>query len=226
MNLYLVFQKRFARLMRQIAVAVFLLLPLAQVVHASQENALAAAAQTAISVAGQLTGDTKLSCEAVLCLSAMGSRPGECSAAISRYFSITGDNMSADRFNFLNLCPTASASPEMQDLTRALVGSAGRCDVADLNAMKIEIQVQVRNQYGEIETVTKIVTSNRMPPGCASFYANPIIASQPGERPAYVGTLEGGGYWVANKDYSAASADYNRQLEAHRAASRPGFFRK
>ncbi|EPJ4399891.1 TrbM/KikA/MpfK family conjugal transfer protein [Proteus mirabilis] len=34
-----------------------------------------------------LTGDVRLSCEAILCLSS-GTRPGECSPSLSRYFVI------------------------------------------------------------------------------------------------------------------------------------------
>lgn len=36
----------------------------------------------------ELTGDTKLACEAILCLSS-GKRPGECGPALSRYFGIS-----------------------------------------------------------------------------------------------------------------------------------------
>lgn len=56
----------------------------------------------------ELTGDTKLACEAILCLST-SSRPSECSSAIKRYFSIKmrkpHDTFRA-RLNFLKLCPT------------------------------------------------------------------------------------------------------------------------
>ena len=56
-----------------------------------------------------LTGDTKLSCEAILCLST-GSRPGECSPSIKRYFSINHKKLSDTikaRRNFLNMCPSS-----------------------------------------------------------------------------------------------------------------------
>ena len=36
----------------------------------------------------ELSGDTKLACEAILCLSS-GTRPGECGPALSRYFGIS-----------------------------------------------------------------------------------------------------------------------------------------
>lgn len=56
------------------------------------------------------TGDTKLSCEAILCLSS-GTRPSECNEAIRRYFSISfrkwGDTVRARRA-FLNICPVGA----------------------------------------------------------------------------------------------------------------------
>ncbi|EAI7853119.1 conjugal transfer protein TrbM [Campylobacter coli] len=54
-----------------------------------------------------LTGDTRLACEAILCLSS-GTRPGECSSSLARYFSIKfkkpWETVNARRA-FLNLCP-------------------------------------------------------------------------------------------------------------------------
>ena len=42
---------------------------------------------SAVYGADELTGDTKLACEAILCLSS-SERPSECSASLSKYFSI------------------------------------------------------------------------------------------------------------------------------------------
>ncbi|EDP6893718.1 conjugal transfer protein TrbM [Campylobacter lari] len=54
-----------------------------------------------------LSGDTRLACEAILCLSS-GTRPSECSSALTRYFSIhfkkPWKTINA-RKAFLNLCP-------------------------------------------------------------------------------------------------------------------------
>ncbi|PSM51264.1 type IV conjugative transfer system protein TrbM [Campylobacter blaseri] len=59
-----------------------------------------------------LTGDTKLACEAILCLSS-GTRPSECSPSLKRYFSIHhrhwSDTVNARR-NFLRLCPVGSSA--------------------------------------------------------------------------------------------------------------------
>lgn len=81
-----------------------------------------------------LTGDTKLACEALLCLSS-GTRPGECGLSLNRYFNITrkkwSDTLNA-RKAFLNLCPAASETG-MPSLVDAITEGAGRCDAAVLN---------------------------------------------------------------------------------------------
>lgn len=81
-----------------------------------------------------LTGDTRLACEAVLCLSS-GSRPSECSPSLRRYFDIThrkiSDQINARR-DFLNLCP-ASHKKDMPALINAIAEGAGRCDAEFLN---------------------------------------------------------------------------------------------
>lgn len=82
------------------------------------------------------TGDVKLACEAVLCLSS-GTRPSECAPSLQRYFSISmkkfSDTLKA-RKNFLNLCPAASQDENMVKLVDAITNGAGRCDYAALNS--------------------------------------------------------------------------------------------
>ena len=90
----------------------------------------AATLATAIPLTAQaedlLTGDTRLACEATLCLSS-GTRPNECNPALRRYFSIThkkmGDTISA-RHDFLKQCP-ASNDEGMPGLVRAIANGAG-----------------------------------------------------------------------------------------------------
>jgi hypothetical protein len=65
----------------------------------------------------QFTGDTKLACEAVLCLST-GKRPDECSPSVKRYFSIKFKKSwktAAKRKEFLQMCPQGDATPEQMD---------------------------------------------------------------------------------------------------------------
>ncbi len=91
-----------------------------------------------------LEGDTRLACEAILCLST-GSPPGECSPSLDRYFGIEifDDEGYLDwsatleaRLDFLNQCPAVDekqASREMHSLTDAIVHGARQCDAKALN---------------------------------------------------------------------------------------------
>lgn len=84
----------------------------------------------------ELTGDVKLACEAILCLST-GSRPSECSPSIKKYFSYTNVKFHKVldwRKGFLGLCP-ASSDPGMPELVNAIANGAGRCDAAELNRL-------------------------------------------------------------------------------------------
>jgi hypothetical protein len=64
-----------------------------------------------------LTGDSRLACEAILCLSS-NTRPNECSPSLSHYFGIRTkkwkDTVKARR-KFLNQCPKANQSKAMKD---------------------------------------------------------------------------------------------------------------
>lgn len=84
-----------------------------------------------------LSGDTRLACEAMLCL-ASPIKPPECGAALARYFSIDAIKWAqviAKRKSFLNLCPVdASDDPEMYKYKNdILVNLDGECSVYSLN---------------------------------------------------------------------------------------------
>ncbi|WP_322075546.1 TrbM/KikA/MpfK family conjugal transfer protein [Burkholderia cenocepacia] len=87
---------------------------------------------------GILTGDTKLACEAILCLSS-GTRPGECGPSLARYFGISfkfwSDTVKARR-NFLHLCPSSNdtSTANMPQIVDNIANGAGRCDANYLNA--------------------------------------------------------------------------------------------
>ena len=54
-----------------------------------------------------LTGDARLACEALVCLSAVGNAPGECSKALAKYEAMKAQlwfNPMAV-YNFLKGCP-------------------------------------------------------------------------------------------------------------------------
>jgi len=171
---------------------------------------LAIAAATAASAGAQevLTGDTRLACEATLCL-ATSTRPSECSPSLSRYFSIHkrkwSDTVRA-RANFLSLCPVSDQTPEMRSLVNAMANGAGRCDAASLN-----VTLLVWNSWDA--DGGRVLINNQMPGYCAAYTGHQY--TDLGDlTPRYVGTPERGGYWVDARDQDAAVARYNDRIAA------------
>lgn len=76
-----------------------------------------------------LTGDARLACEAILCLST-GERPSECAPSIQRYFSISlrkfKDTLKA-RKKFLSLCPKAP----QDDIDRTVAANPPDADLPE-----------------------------------------------------------------------------------------------
>jgi hypothetical protein len=155
-----------------------------------------------------LTGDTRLACEATLCLAA-STRPSECSPSLSRYFSIHkrkwSDTVRA-RANFLSLCPVSDQTPEMRSLVNAMANGAGRCDAASLN-----VTLLVWNSWDA--DGGRVLINNQMPGYCVAYTGHQY--TDLGDlAPRYVGTPERGGYWVDARDYNAAVARYNDRIAA------------
>jgi hypothetical protein len=161
---------------------------------------MAASAQDA----DYLTGDTRLACEAILCLSS-GSRPDECSPSLKRYFGIKyrnwKDTVNARR-NFLQKCPTASdTSQNMPSLVEAIVNGAGRCDASYLNAtLTHEVQQQAcpsdSQGWGDEENCyyqTITIIDNQMPSYCLAYAEHEYTYRI---SPKYVGDPMDGGRWV------------------------------
>jgi len=173
-----------------------------------------------------LTGDTRLACEAVLCL-ASGTRPSECTPSLSRYFGINkrkfSDTIKA-RLDFLNLCPVSNQTPEMRSLVSAISRGAGRCDVDWFN-QQLRIQLERRvcsgsgDSYGCV-TETYFAISNKAPSYCAAYTGHAYTDFATTTLPKYVGTPEEGGYWVEARDYDRALAEYNARLEEQRRRNR------
>lgn len=86
----------------------------------------------------ELTGDKKLACEAILCLSS-SEKPKECDPSISRFYSIKDKKphkMVKKRKNFLKLCPTdetAKVDSNYGSLIDTLANVRGGCDAETLN---------------------------------------------------------------------------------------------
>lgn len=86
--------------------------------------------------AQNLTGDVRLACEAILCLSSP-ARPSACAASLARYFAISFrlfTDTVRGRINFLKLCPVSGADEvSMNALVTAIGNGAGFCDADSLN---------------------------------------------------------------------------------------------
>ncbi|CAM5531787.1 TrbM/KikA/MpfK family conjugal transfer protein [Alcaligenes] [Alcaligenes phenolicus] len=163
------------------------------------------AAMTAPAMAQEvLEGDTRLACEAILCL-ATGQPPHECQPSLRKYFSITAKKLSdtiRKRRNFLDLCPVANQTPEMSALVSAMSQGAGRCDASSLNAT-------LRSWGGGDNDYVYI--ANSMPSYCAA-YTNHAYTDLQDTKPRYVGIPERGGYWVEADKYDQAVAEYNERI--------------
>lgn len=164
-----------------------------------------------------LTGDTRLACEAVLCL-ATGQRPSECAPSIQRYFSIKfkkpGDTI-RERINFLNKCPASNQSPEMATLVTAMGMGAGSCDPASLNvALK-----QVRFSGSGDNMTSETYIDNTLPAACKAYTQNAYtdVASL---AVRYVGTPERGGYWIESAKWDAAQQAWAAKVAAEDAAAK------
>lgn len=162
---------------------------------------------------GLFTGDTKLSCEAILCLSS-GERPSECKPALQRYFSISHKKLSDTlkaRKNFLQICPSSNEQG-MPELVKALANGAGRCDASELNRVN-QTSVKVPNPaYQQCtknnayrigknnscenipKTITKIVNNNKRPAYCTAYFAHGWTYKVDSVK--YVGDPLNGGKWV------------------------------
>ncbi|TKB23479.1 conjugal transfer protein TrbM [Desulfopila sp. IMCC35006] len=157
-----------------------------------------------------LTGDTRLSCEAIMCLST-GSAPDECEPSLRRYFDIREKKLSdtiKERRNFLKKCPASNQTPEMQGLVDALASGAGRCDALYLN------RTTKKTIHRDEEIIT--IIDNNMPIYC-SDYTNNQYVNLGDEIPKYVGDPENGGHWVNSSDYEKVLTEYNARLAKQKA---------
>lgn len=157
--------------------------------------------------AQSLTGDTKLACEAILCL-ATGRPPGECTPSLRKFFSIWTRNTLRDRRNFLDLCPTAQDSGT-KSLVAAIADGAGQCDAASLNA---NLQYSCGSGDNGISCI-----SNLMPQVCKTYAQHPLVRDI--TLPMYVGDPTRGGFWTEASSYRQMLAEYNARLEAEAAAA-------
>lgn len=121
-----------------------------------------------------LTGDVKLACEAILCLSS-GTRPSECSPSLSRFFGIhhTKPWKTIElRKAFLNLCPAAS-DPGMPEYNDLLANNAEKCSAERLNKDLVETKTTESCHGGNNETCNTYYyyrISNQLPSYCNAYF--------------------------------------------------------
>lgn len=151
-----------------------------------------------------LSGDTRLACEAVLCLSS-GHRPSECSPSLNRYFGIhhkKWKNTVKARRNFLRLCPSATADSQMESLVEVIVNGAGRCNASELNRSHWtympkricrDIYDSERGYYTYCYNVETRVVNPQLPSYCTNYNAHGYTY-EVGVH--YVGDPLEGGHWV------------------------------
>ncbi|SSY70668.1 TrbM/KikA/MpfK family conjugal transfer protein [Alysiella crassa] len=147
-----------------------------------------------------LTGDKRLACEAVLCLSS-GERPSECASSLRRYFSIKfkkpHKTISA-RKDFLKLCPSSN-EPNMPKLIDALANGAGRCDATELNRVmmatyRVQECTRISRHSNSCSWVTKSYVRNALPSYCSAYFNHEWTTT--GDKIRFVGTEKQGGRWV------------------------------
>jgi len=161
--------------------------------------------------AGQvLGGDTRLACEALLCL-ASGTRPSECNKALKKYFSFSARRfykVIKKRKSFLSLCPSSNQTTEMKSFVTAVSNGAGRCDAKSLNATLLKYHWK-----GNWDRRTYI--SNELPNYCSHFQSN-AYTNLGGKTPKYVGLPDYKGYWVDANKHVEAKKSYDIWLIAEK----------
>lgn len=116
-----------------------------------------------------LTGNVRLACEAILCLSTT-SAPGACNPALSAYFAIKAKKFSKTldlRRAFLNVCPSAG-EPNMPSLVNAIINGAGQCDDAVL-LPRLNRECGEDDGYFGYATCLKDIPAN-----CRAYAAHPL----------------------------------------------------
>lgn len=131
--------------------------------------------------ATELTGDTKLACEAILCLSS-NEKPSECEPSLHRYFSIHykkwHKTLSA-RKDFLKLCPVGEDGEKDAEFRKLrddiLVQIENPCDLNSLNS-NIERKIERVYNVGYKKFETKLRINPNLSKSClllmSSKYTN------------------------------------------------------
>lgn len=145
-----------------------------------------------------LTGDVKLACEAILCLSA-GDRPSECAPSITKFFSIHDRKPWKTiqlRKDFLNLCPAAQ-EPGMPEYNDLLANNAEKCSADRLNKDLLEVKTRESCHGGNNETCNTYYyyrISNQLPSYCDAYFNHEYNQN----KVKYSGSTD----WVSQRDWN------------------------
>ena len=105
-----------------------------------------------------LTGDVRLSCEAILCLSS-SEKPSECQPSLNRYFSIKAKKLKdtiKKRKNFLKLCPVSDEENKGGEFTKFRDQFLTHVDhPCDLDMLNSNIEYKGEEVCGERRCRTK-----------------------------------------------------------------------
>ncbi len=185
------------------------IMSIALVVQArSLTDALGSTSNSPSTIKNELTGDPKLACEAILCLSS-AHRPGECNPSLHRYFSINHKKLKdtlSSRKNFLKKCPSSNEK-NMDGLVNAITNGAGRCNAAELNRiMRYSVKETIcpnksRNRFGhgrpddnQCYEVIKTYIKPSKPSYCEQYHNHEWTTAR--DKVQYVGTEKNGGHWI------------------------------
>lgn len=155
-----------------------------------------------------LSGDTKLACEAILCLSS-STRPGECSPSLNRYFSIKAkkwkDTVKARR-NFLKLCPVGDEAQKDATFVDLRDNVLPNVDARKCNATYINLNPEkkcVRESCGERRchcVEYEYRPAIKMPVGCEAL----IRHAYTDIRPVYICNTT---RWYSEEEWKTAKKD-------------------
>lgn len=113
-----------------------------------------------------LSGDTKLSCEALLCL-ASPIKPSECAPSLARYFGISAKKWKdtiAKRKSFLQLCPVDNSDSQMiYYRDQVITNLDSECTISALNKRVDKQVIRIENGFN----IYGFRTNPNLPRSCA-----------------------------------------------------------
>ncbi len=165
-----------------------------------------------------LTGDPKLACEAILCLSSI-YRPGESTPSLTRYFSIRDKRPSRTirkRKNFLQLCPKDDSANAVtwNTLIDSIAQSAETCTADGLNSYLASYR------YDDNGRQSWVYRSDQIPGFCNRYWDHEWTYFEKQHLPVYIGDVNLKGFWAEPSEKEKAQDRYDRWLVQYREYQR------